>query len=267
MAIKHAYTASIADETRTAVVHPADWLSDHAIASGTALNGLAPVGAVAPFAGLVGSVPSGWLLCNGDGFDRVGTYAGLYAVIGTIYGAPDGDHFSVPDLRDKFIVGAVQDSGGVPKASVTGGLAQSYAPASWNLTHSLTIAAHTGITHGGLALGDQTAAHSAALADHPTLQLAGTIADQGTVGRQGTRTASAVVSDGAHAVTWPSINTWGHTVTQIASHNLTHAVTQASDHGAAGSITHSFTPPAANTLAATGVVPAFLAIGYMIRYL
>ena len=263
--IVHAFTASIADETRTQVVHPSNWLAIHSIGAGTALNGLAPVGAVCPYAGLIGGVPAGWLLCNGDGFDRVGTYAGLYAAIGTLYGAPDIDHFSVPDLRDKFIAGANQDSGGLPKASITGGLAQSYAPASWNLTHDGSIANHT-IAHAGLAIGDHSLTHvNIAIDNHPTLQLTGTVGDQATVGRQGTRTGSGVVSDAAHAVTWPSINTWGHTMTQIASHSLTHGITQPTSH--AGDLVHSFTPPAAQTLAATGVVPAFLALAYMIRYL
>lgn len=46
------------------------------------------------------SVPTGFLLCDGTSYLRA-DYAGLFAVLGTTYGAADGTHFNVPDLRDK----------------------------------------------------------------------------------------------------------------------------------------------------------------------
>lgn len=51
--------------------------------------------------------PSGWLACDGTSYLRtgVGAYPELYAVIGTTFGAVDGAHFSVPDLRGRFIAG------------------------------------------------------------------------------------------------------------------------------------------------------------------
>lgn len=59
---------------------------------------------VTPYAGTVASVPAGWLLCDGASYLRA-TYPDLYAAIGTTYGAADGTHFNVPDLRGRVIVG------------------------------------------------------------------------------------------------------------------------------------------------------------------
>lgn len=62
-----------------------------------------PTGAVAMFA--MPSVPNGWIYCNGQQISR-STYAKLFSLIGTIYGAGDGSTtFNVPDLRGEFIRG------------------------------------------------------------------------------------------------------------------------------------------------------------------
>ena len=266
MAILHAYTNSVADATVAGLVHPADWLAAHIIGAGTALNGLAPVGAVAPYAGLVANIPAGWIFCNGASLLRAGTYADLYAAIGTVYGAADADHFNLPDCRDKFIVGANQDSGGLPKSSITGALAQSYAPTTANLTHSLTIANHTMAAHSGFSVADHTMTHTVvAIANHPTLQLTGTIADHPTLAMatitKSTSRTTAITSP-VNSVTWPICPTKGHTFTQIADHTATHGITQPTSH--AGDLTHSFTPPANHTFATP--VPAFVALAYCVRY-
>lgn len=43
--------------------------------------------------------PTGWMETNGASLLRAGTYAGLFANIGTTWGSADGAHFSIPDLR------------------------------------------------------------------------------------------------------------------------------------------------------------------------
>lgn len=49
------------------------------------------------------TAPSGWLKANGAAISRT-TYAGLFAAIGTTYGAGDGSTtFNVPDLRGEFV--------------------------------------------------------------------------------------------------------------------------------------------------------------------
>ena len=52
------------------------------------------------------TVPNGWLLCNGAGISRT-TFSNLFAEIGTTYGTGDGSTtFNIPDLRDRYIIGA-----------------------------------------------------------------------------------------------------------------------------------------------------------------
>lgn len=50
------------------------------------------------------TVPSGWLHCNGQSVER-DTYEDLFNVISDDYGADDGDHFNVPDMRGLFVRG------------------------------------------------------------------------------------------------------------------------------------------------------------------
>lgn len=57
------------------------------------------------------TVPDGWLECNGAAVSRT-TYAQLFAVIGTIWGAGDGSTtFNLPDLRGRSLIGAGQGPG------------------------------------------------------------------------------------------------------------------------------------------------------------
>ena len=81
------------------------------------------------------SAPTGWLLCNGAAVSR-STYATLFALIGTTYGAGDGSStFNVPDMRDKFPVG----SGSTYALNATGGSADSTLPSH---THAITDPGH-----------------------------------------------------------------------------------------------------------------------------
>lgn len=65
-----------------------------------------PTGAVIMWAGSAGSLPSTFLLCNGQAISRT-TYSDLFAIIGTQFGSGDGSTtFNVPDLRDRVAIGA-----------------------------------------------------------------------------------------------------------------------------------------------------------------
>lgn len=67
-----------------------------------------PVGVILAYGG--GTAPAGWLVCNGANVSRT-TYAGLFAQIGTLWGAGDGSTtFALPDMRGRTIAG--HDSGG-----------------------------------------------------------------------------------------------------------------------------------------------------------
>lgn len=63
---------------------------------------MATIGVIVPFAG--GILPTGWLVCDGRSLLRA-NYPDLFAAIGTIWGAADGTHFNIPDLRGQTLVG------------------------------------------------------------------------------------------------------------------------------------------------------------------
>lgn len=74
-------------------------------------------GTIIPYGG--SSAPSGFLLCYGQAISR-STYAALFAVIGTTYGAGDGSTtFNVPDLRGRVVAGQ-DDMGGTSANRLTG---------------------------------------------------------------------------------------------------------------------------------------------------
>lgn len=63
----------------------------------------APSGTLVPYAGA--SAPGGWLFADGSAQSRT-TYATLFGVIGTTYGAGDGSTtFNLPDVRGRVPVG------------------------------------------------------------------------------------------------------------------------------------------------------------------
>lgn len=93
-----------------------------------------PVATVLPFAGE--SAPDGWLMCDGTAYSTT-TYAALFAVISSNFGAGGAGTFRVPDMRGRIPVGAgsgagltarsVAASGGVEAVTLTS--AQSGLPA------------------------------------------------------------------------------------------------------------------------------------------
>jgi microcystin-dependent protein len=79
--------------------------------------GVFPAGTVVHFAGT--AAPAGWLKANGALVSRT-TYSGLFAVIGTSFGAGDGTaSFALPDLRGEFIRG-FDDGRGIDAGRVIG---------------------------------------------------------------------------------------------------------------------------------------------------
>lgn len=70
---------------------------------GEHLSRVAPTGMIVMWP--TDSSPSGWIFCRGQSVNRT-TYADLFAVIGTVYGAGNGSTtFNVPDLQQRFPLG------------------------------------------------------------------------------------------------------------------------------------------------------------------
>ena len=108
-----------------------------------ALNsaGAVPIGVVNPFAG--STAPAGWQLCYGQTISRT-QYAGLFAVIGTTYGAGDGSTtFALPDLRGRAVAG-LDNMGGTAIGRLTNTV----------LTASNTLGATGGTQTHTLASGE-----------------------------------------------------------------------------------------------------------------
>src|SRR5262245_2783013 len=98
------------------------------------------VGEVFDFAGSV--APTFTVLCAGQAINRT-TFAQLFAVIGTTYGAGDGSTtFNVPDCRGR-VTAAPDNMGGTPANRLTaqpGGINGALASVGGGETHVLTIA-------------------------------------------------------------------------------------------------------------------------------
>ena len=76
------------------------------------------VGIIQPFA--MSTAPDGWLACEGASISR-GTYAALFAVIGTTWGTVDSNTFTLPNLNAAFLRGAGNHTSQMGTAAVYAG--------------------------------------------------------------------------------------------------------------------------------------------------
>jgi microcystin-dependent protein len=112
-----------------------------------------PTGVLIPYAAAV--APASWLLCDGSTISRT-TYADLFAVIGTTYGAGDGSTtFEIPDLRGR-VIGGKDNMGGSSANRVTNANADTLGGAVGVATQVLTTAQMPAHTHG-VTLRDSSA--------------------------------------------------------------------------------------------------------------
>jgi microcystin-dependent protein len=115
------------------------------INGGELLQGGIPTATIVPWTDA--SVPTGFLECNGTAVSRT-TYAALFAIVGTTYGAGDGSTtFNVPDLQDNVPVGksnnkALASTGGANTVTSTGNVGGSTANATLS-TAQLASHSHT----------------------------------------------------------------------------------------------------------------------------
>jgi len=86
-----------------------------------------PIGTISMYGGT--SAPTGWLLCDGSAVDRT-TYAGLFAIIGTLFGAGNGTTtFNLPNFSDRFAKGKSSDAVGATGGANSVFLASNEMPA------------------------------------------------------------------------------------------------------------------------------------------
>ena len=150
------------------------------------------------------SIPSGFLLCNGQSVSTT-TYAALFAVIGYTYGG-SGASFLVPDLTDRTVVGVsaansktLAQSIGANTVTPTGNIAGS--------TGSTTLTTQQIASHGhntGIALMGMTG--SAGFAGACCGRAMGTTVTSNTGGGQShSHTLSANFAGTANSVLQPGL--------------------------------------------------------------
>ena len=122
----------------------------------TGIEGI-PTATIVPWSSA--SVPSGFLECNGAAVSRT-TYADLFAIVGTTYGAGDGSStFNVPDLQDNVAVGksnnkSLASTGGANTVASSGNVGGSTGNASLSTSqlasHSHNVPGFTQFSGGNL---------------------------------------------------------------------------------------------------------------------
>jgi microcystin-dependent protein len=133
--------------------------------SGSDLTGIegTATGTILPWS--TASIPTGFLECAGANVSR-STYADLFGVIGTTYGAGDGSTtFGLPNLADNVPVGksgtkALASTGGANTVSVTaaGSISSS---TNTNTTTNINVTGNVGGSTGNATLSTaQLASHS-----------------------------------------------------------------------------------------------------------
>lgn len=218
-----------------AVSDDPDTNSSEILASTAALNRLhqqisdSLVGMVAAFDRE--TAPDGWLVRNGDNVSRT-TYAKLFAVIGTRYGAGDGSTtFNVGDSRGMFIRGWDNDRGLDP------GRALSSEQQGQNAAHTHGAAAESVPDHVHSASTDTQGNHvHAATTDAQGNHQHGNFrAQNNNVGNGGPNLTTANGSNGwasptefsgnhTHSVSISAAGAHGHAVTVTGSGAHTHAI-------------------------------------------
>ena len=109
--------------------------------------GSVPIGVVMMWT--TNSIPTGWVLCDGRSLSKT-TFAGLFAVIGGIYGSGSST-FNVPNLCSRSIVGAGQGVNLTNRGIATIGGAETHTLSVAEMPshgHILTVNANGSHTHG-----------------------------------------------------------------------------------------------------------------------
>src|SRR6266704_2237463 len=138
-----------------------------------------PSGVILHYAG--SAAPTNWLICDGTAVSRA-TFAALFAIIGTTYGAGDGvNTFNLPDMRGKIAVGkhtsgtfqTLGQGGGEENHTLITGEMPSHShggvTASNNVDHSHTVSHDHALTMGNASAGFGVCSFPATEANGPAL--------------------------------------------------------------------------------------------------
>jgi len=151
------------------------WLRTGASSGGNT----SPSGMIMAFASA--TLPTGWLVCDGTAVSRT-IYAALYAIIGTTWGPGDGvSTFNVPNLANRFLVGAGNFGFGTLGGATNFTLSVAQLPSH---SHTITDPGHNHTT------GSQTSLNTAGAAAG-TYSSSGGTTGTSTTGITGTNTTGS----------------------------------------------------------------------------
>lgn len=102
------------------------------------------------------TIPDGWKLCDGSALDRI-TYATLFNILGTQYGAGDGStSFNIPDLRGRIPTGVDSSQTEFNAMGKKGGAKTHTLTSAEMPAHTHTQDPHTHTLSGNGGLTDST---------------------------------------------------------------------------------------------------------------
>lgn len=245
-------------------------------------NGV-PAGAITAFGGA--SAPTGWLICDGSAVSRT-TYATLFALFSTTYGAGDGSTtFNLPDLRGRAIVGkgtntdvdTLGESDGLavgsrtPKHNHGVGTLLVATAGGHGHAHTLAIASsgsHTHGTdsqgshsHGGSTSGDASHAHTT----QGVINTGGSTIDAYDGGSGYAVSNGVTNNDGnhGHSISTDTQGSHGHNVTS-AAHSHVNGDFNGTIGGADGTHSHGVSGTIGTT-AGVAETPAFFVLNYIVK--
>jgi microcystin-dependent protein len=236
------------------------------------VNFALPIGTILPYG--ASSAPSGFLACDGSAVSRT-TYAGLFSVLSTNYGAGDGSTtFNVPNLLGRFPLGysasaptkvftfasrssntiTVTGSSNTNNNEIQTGQAVLYTAAS---------GAMTGLTHNTTYYLIRVAYNQFSLATSVANANAGTVISLSSDGT-GTQTFTATYSARAIGVTGGE-ETHALTDAEMPSHNKHAAFDNAGSNFASGA-SDGITNETAGSDVVHNNMPLFTVVNYIIKH-
>ena len=182
------------------------------------------------------TIPTDWKLCNGDAISRT-TFATLYSLIGTTFGAGDGTTtFNLPNYKNRMPYGA-----DVVAVGATGGSANAIVVSHTHTGTTDNQSVNHAHTYSGTT-GSQSNDHQHNL---PT-QYSGSLGDfVNLAGYNGTSTSSVSLSSGVTAGHDHTFS--GTTANNNANHN------------------HAFTTGSAGSSGTNANLPPYLGINFIIK--
>ena len=238
-----------------------------------------PAGCIQMYGG--SAAPTGFLLCDGGAVSRA-SYAALFAVVGTTYGAGDGSTtFNVPDLRQKFPLGKAASGTGNALGATGGAIDHTHSvPAHYHGKGNLAIGSSgthtTSISHDHAAFnasGNTNTANPSHVHAIKASETTNTNHIHDTDGTSGERFATAPES-GSQAGTYNSNSTdmtHSHPVTlsiNVPSYSANSASNGAHTHASgdfSGSVGNTGGVNGDSAMTSGANNPPFLVVNYIIK--